>query len=215
MRTGLVASTAFLLAAGAHVGAGGRVPSGIGLVALLTLTVVVAATVSRWRLRVSVLAPVAGLLQLVLHHGFDWFSASAAAGTVGAPGMTGMTGMTPTAGQLAALAGPGAHPSAPAAHMTMTGGGPMLWAHVVGTLLTTVLLVLGDRAAERTLVWWTAVLPALLAVAGQPVRPVLRTSVDRVVPVLRTLVVGGGTGRRGPPRRDVAPAPHAFAPAAA
>ncbi|PJI93599.1 hypothetical protein [Luteimicrobium subarcticum] len=205
-RTGLVASTSFALAAGAHLGAGGRVPSGLGLGALLTLTLVVAVGLARGPLRAAVVVPVVGGLQVALHHGFEWFTAVPAGASVSSGMATGMSGAPSATGHpFGGVAGAdgATHAALAAATPTMASmhSSSMLAVHVVATLATTVLLVVGDRAARRTVLWWTAVLPVVLAVVAGRFRDRVRVPLAAVavVPVRLALVLGGGPGRRGPP----------------
>jgi hypothetical protein len=181
IRVALVATTTLAIAAGAHVAGGGTVPAGLGLAALLTLTVATAVAVSRGPLRVGTLLPTMGALEWVLHEGFGILSA-------------------------APLPAPGAHIAAvpalagPAMPMTGTAGTWMLLAHAVGTLATVAVLVAGDRAARRTLVWFTSVLPRVRAVAGRlPDRRPGALVAARTPPRPRP-VEGGAVRRRGPPR---------------
>lgn len=152
-RVALVGSTAFALAAGAHLAAGGTLPTGLGLVALATLTLVTAALLARGPLRPTTLLPALGVLEVALHEGFDVLSAGrtglagALAGARG-PGMAWMPGMpvpSDDGGRLdgAALvhAGAGlahvgglvAHPAAVASSVPGVSSMPLMAAHAGGT----------------------------------------------------------------------------------
>jgi hypothetical protein len=211
IRAGLVASTTLALAVGAHLAGGGSLPDRLGLAALGTLTFVVAVVVARRALRAVTLLPLIGALELVLHVGLGALSArgvgdpgrGAGPGLDVSPGpgaMPGMVGAAHAAASTAASPTPDVLGHAASA-MPMSGGGAvlMLVAHGVATLATVALLVAGDRAAGRTLVWFTSVLPRVRAVAhGTPVRHAAPVVVGQAR-VRPQAVERGGVGRRGPP----------------
>jgi hypothetical protein len=205
VRLALVSVTAFALSVGAHVVGGGAVPGGLGLVAVVTLTVVVASLVARGRLRTWVLLPVLGALQLATHAALGVLAAaSAAAPPAGRGTMPGMVGMhagpaTGAVGQaLPTVHTLNATTGMPGMHMN---GTAMLVAHVAATLATVLVLAAGDRAAVRMLRWWTAVLPAVLALVAGVVgasapRP---AAVRHAVDVRQSMRFLDARPRRGPP----------------
>jgi hypothetical protein len=159
-------------AAGAeHVEAGGSPPTfATLLLALTVLTPVMAATLARPRTATTV-AGVLGATQLAAHVVF------------------GMAG-----GHTHALGGPGGTPAQlAAAGLTAS---MVLW-HLAATLGVAVVLGLGDRllaALAELLAPYAALLPRV-----GPARRPLSSPVEHDVSALRTVVLTGGLGRRGPP----------------
>ena len=200
-RVVLIASTALATGLGAHALGGSGVPGGLGLVALATLSVVVAGLLALGRLRAVTLVPTLGALQVALHLGLDVLTTGAhgldpaASPALGTHTMGGM-GASPeaTAHALHAAAGGG--------HMAMATSPAMVAAHVVAVLVTAVLLVVGDRAALGAVRWWSVVRPRVEAVVSGPVVvPPRAATVDEAPRLCRALVVARrGLGRRGPPR---------------
>ncbi|QGQ18150.1 hypothetical protein GC089_01280 [Cellulomonas sp. JZ18] len=194
----LVAATALSTAAAAHLAAGGTAPRSDVAAALLALTTAALLPVSGPRtFRVSVLAPVGAVLQVVLHHAFTAAAAGTGAGTP-AVGRAGHHPGTPVAVPGAA-AGRQVVPvdAEPVLHDL-----PMLLAHVAAAVATAVVLVATDRAARAAAAWLTRVLPLLVRttapVAAKP-RPLPVTARPR--PASPGAALGSSARRRGPPAR--------------
>ncbi|WP_265521540.1 hypothetical protein [Oerskovia flava] len=195
LRTVLLSTTTLGVAATAHATGGGELPTGLGLLALGSLTVAVSSAAARARARVLVLVPLLALLQLVLHHGFSILAAPPAGTSL--PGVMTHHGTTALAGAA----------TGSVAHTTHGVGAPMLAAHAAAVLLTAVALVASERAAGFALAVWSWLLPALTDVfrpstparaRTTPTGPVRTTALARLV---RT-----AAPRRGPPVRLPLPA---------
>ena len=167
------------LAAGAHVAAGGGLPS-MTILAILALPVSMAAmalTARRCR-PVLLLASMAGT-QVLLHETLKALTAQV-------PG--------DMAGQMSTASAMGGHAMAHAGGWSVA----MTAAHVVATVVTALLLSRGEQAL------WQLVSRLFLALPSEPVAvgctPRLRSALAGV-PALTPSVVSGGPGLRGPPGR--------------
>ena len=91
LRSAMVATTIVVLAAAAHVVAGGHLPAPTILVAFLALTTLVSTAATRLKLNVAAMTGLLGTGQVVLHEAFTAFSAPAigAATSAGPLGATG------------------------------------------------------------------------------------------------------------------------------
>ena len=174
------------LAAGAHVAAGGGLPS-MTILAILAVPVTMAAMALTGRRcgPVLLLASMAGA-QVLLHETLEALTAQV-------PG--------DLAGQMSAASASamGGHAMAHADGWSVT----MTAAHVAATVVTALLLARGEQAL------WQLVSRLLPTLPGDPVvvgsRP-RRAPALVSVPALAPSVVSGGPGLRGPPVRFVAAA---------
>jgi hypothetical protein len=207
LRVAVVVAAGTLLAATAHVLAGGRLPSA-GVVALGSVIPALGGLwLSRRRRGWVSIAAVLGSVQVLLH---AWLMSATAASTclVGGgghavhaavamvrcsavPGMAEMslatTGLRTPAGSLV-----GRH--------LADGSAAMLATHAVAVLLTALVLAAGERAVWQLVQWLRPALRALRAdlpvIPGRPrAVPVVVVSVRRRSSVVEL----GGPGRRGPP----------------
>lgn len=188
VRAAVLGGTSMLLATGAHVLAGGRLPSAGVLLVLAFLVGLTAVTVTARRCRFAVLLAVLGVEQLLLHEVFD------------AAAMT-STGCTPPlavhdsvmAGCLAGMHAIGSGATAAA------GTGSGLWmpaAHVAATLATAWLLARGERCLWRLCDRAFRTATATVSLRVRRPRP------QRSVPTTaaRAARVGRSAVPRGPPR---------------
>lgn len=179
-----VAATSLAVTAAAHAAAGGALPDALGSALLGAVALLAGAAVARRRLRAVTLVPVLGVLQVVLHAGFTFFSP---AGTVAGGGTHAAHG----AGHLVVEAGAG--------HASHTSAG-MVAAHVVAVALVAALM-LGADAGARAVVRTLSRVAPLLRRAVAPVVTPPRVPVEAVGVVLpRALLVVRDARRRGPPR---------------
>ncbi len=178
-RIGALGGASMLLATGAHVAAGGRLPSLAVLLVTGFLVGLVATTLTARRCRLGRLVVALAIEQALLHLVFDATSMPA-----GCPG--GMAG-----GHAAAMTG------------CLTGGqvasaGPdvgMLLAHGIATLATAWLLARGERLV------WDLCERAVRAAGAAPTARVRRPRPGRAVPgpVLRSTHLAEAAEPRGPP----------------
>lgn len=162
LRSALVALTVLSLAAGAHMLAGGRLPSPGILLALLALTALASTTATRLKLNLPALAGLLGAGQLVLHEAFTAFSAPALSAAMSGP-----------AGDLAHHAGPVPLPAGGDSPLTASGLDSglsllMLAGHALATLLCALLLARGEAALWALAAWLRPLLrlPASVAPAA-------------------------------------------------
>lgn len=188
------------IAAGAHVLGGGERPDLLVAAALLSLVVLVATVLSRWRLRLWTLVPALGGLQLVVHGVLSVVPSSSHVVMSDAMVTAGHAHGHAHASSSGVSVALGATPSwaAPQAH-AMGSSSTMLLVHVAATLVTAALLVATDRAARAAMHWWTAALVLISPLATQPVTA-LRAAVIATVGLLRPRVEAlTDHHRRGPP----------------
>lgn len=179
-----VAATSLAVTAAAHAAAGGALPDALGAALLGAVALLAGAAVARRRLRAVTLVPVLGVLQVVLHAGFTFFSP---AGTVAAAGTHAAHG----AGHLVVEAGAG--------HASHTSAG-MVAAHVVAVALVAALMLGADAGAHAVVRTLSRVAPLLRHVVTAVVTPP-RVPVEPARTVRpRALLVVRGARRRGPPR---------------
>jgi hypothetical protein len=205
LRVAVVAVAGTLLAAVAHVAAGGRLPAADAVAVASLIPAVGGLWLSRRRRGWVSIAAVLGGVQVLLH---AWLMSAAAASTclIGGGGhavhaaaamvrcsggpMTGMS-LTRSGAQAASGSSPGWH--------LVDGSLAMLLAHATAVVLTALVLAAGERAVWQLLQWLR---PAFRAVrADLPILPGRLRAVPVVVtPVNRCSWVDlGGPGRRGPP----------------
>ena len=190
----LLASTSFGFAAGAHVVGGGVLPSGLGLLVVLAVTLAATSVAARFRARTWWLVPFLAGLHAVLHHGFMLL----------APGAHGTA--TAHAGHHAldarALAEAAAHGTTAVADVAHAGhglGAGMLAAHAAAVVVTAVLLSAGERAGRLAHTVWTWLLPAVAGVF-RPAPPARTAPVPAAAPALpRWVLLTAVAPRRGPP----------------
>lgn len=190
LRTAAVTVAMFLLAAGAHVLAGGALPALPVAAALLALTAFPVIILTRTKLGPAVMVCLLGAGQFALHEGLDRLSSArsftpSAGGHLhtAVPVSGSMPGMDLTAGALAP----------PAAGS----GFAMLALHVAATLVTALLLTRGEAALWALAAWLRPLVrlfPALL-VPGVP-RPPGTPGVGFTAQPWRSLRL---PARRGPP----------------
>jgi hypothetical protein len=176
---------ALTIAAGAHVAAGGVLPS-VTVLALLAVPVtVVAVALTGRRCGPGLLVGSMAAAQILLHE-------TLVALTTQVPG--------DLAGQMSAASASamGGHAMAHTDGRSVT----MTAAHVVATLVTALLLARGEQALWQLVSRLLPTLPCLprllLACGPRPARVLLS------VPALRPSLVSGGSGLRGPPARLIA-----------
>jgi len=198
LRTLLVASLALCLAAGAHVGGGGRLPDPLLLLLTGALVLAGASVLGRRRLRHRTLLPVLGLGQVLLHLALTALAVPAAAPVATAVG----TGAH--AGHAHDLLPPLGGGAVDAVAETASAG--MVVAHVLATVATALAAVAADRAWASAVDRLTRLFPALLVLlAGVVAAPAPRARRTRQVrTALPRAVVLSTRPRRGPP-----PAPSA------
>lgn len=177
-RSVVLGGVGMLLAMAAHVHGGGTLPTPVALAVLVTLAALGAGTLTSSRLGAGGVLATLGLAQLVGHFALTILSAPfqpMSAHTVGRHTLQQVMTMSPTDGGHAATAGMSAMPGMPE---TASGhdGAVMLWAHVVATALTALLVLYGEAALWSL---WEALAPRL--VPGAP--PVLRVGALRLAPV--------------------------------
>lgn len=185
-----VAGAVLGLGSGAHVLAGGALPSAAALLLLAVPVLVGAAALARRPLSVRLLLPVALAGQLGVHAGLTWLSAGGAAAGgahLHGPGAPAVAEVAEVAG----AAGVAGH-----AHAASV---PMLAAHAAALVAAVLLLVGTERGIAGLVRRWSAMLPALLGRGPRPTTGA-RGPVAALVRDVRPLPAGrGGVGRRGPP----------------
>ncbi|MBT1001424.1 hypothetical protein KIH31_02305 [Paenarthrobacter sp. DKR-5] len=191
LRTAAVAVPMFLLAAGAHMLAGGALPALPVVAAMLALTAFPVIILTRAKLGPAVMVCLLGASQFALHAGLDRLS-SARSFTPSAGGHL-HTAM-PVSGSMPGmdLASPGAleHPAAGS-------GFAMLALHAAATLITALLLTRGEAALWALAAWLRplAQLFRALLVPGVP-RPTATPGAGFTAQPWRSLRL---PARRGPP----------------
>ncbi|WP_113716737.1 hypothetical protein [Arthrobacter dokdonensis] len=151
LRTGLLGATAFGLAAGAHMLAGGTLPGPGIMTALLSLHVLCFTAATAIHLGLPAMTVLLGASQLVLHKAFDVLSAVVPAVPM-APGMghpMSMAGQSAAMVHAAGARGAGVDSMIQADAMS----GWMVPAHIAATLLTAVLLAQGESALWALASW--------------------------------------------------------------
>lgn len=205
-RAGLFAMVAVVLAAAAHLVAGGRAPTA-GLVVVLSVPVAAVAVVLTARRRSTVvIASTLGVVQFALHHALMVFTAPASGATACLAGVApapvhahhGVAPVAQCAGGAAVDGAMTATTASDVASGAYTSGAQfaMVVAHLGATVLTALLLAHADRVVSLLL---CAICPRV--VAPQPIVVVARG----VIAVLRCLFVTtpevavGAVCLRGPP----------------
>ena len=195
-RSVVLGGTGMLLAMAAHLHGGGTLPAPVALAVLVALAALGAGTLTSSRLGAGGVLATLGLAQLVGHYALTILSAPfhpMSAHTVGRHAGQQMQAMSLTHDGHAAMGGMSGMPGMTSGH----DGAVMLWAHVVATALTALVVLYGEAALWSL---WEALAPRL--VPGAP--PVLRVGALRVAPV-GALVVAIPTvpfrwrSLRGPP----------------
>lgn len=208
LRVVVVAVAGTLLAAAAHVTAGGELPSTTAVAMASVIPAIGGLWLSRRRRGWFSIAAVLGVVQVLLHawlmsttatriclSGGGGHAAHAAAAMVQCSSPSRMAGMS--------LTGSGVGAGAPAGVLSggwlVDGPSAMVLAHLVAVLATAVVLAAGERAVWQLVQWLR---PALRVVRAEilviPGRP--RMVPVRVTPAFRrSCVEQGGPGRRGPP----------------
>lgn len=179
-----ISATVLATGAGAHVLAGGLLPSMLGLAAIGALTLALASGLARVVPRLRVLGPIMIVLQYCLHH------ALMSLGTGGASSAGAHVHHADPGAVFAATAAAGSH-----AHDTSV---TMLLAHAGAALVAAALITRSDAAARAAARWWQAVVPSVPRIA--PVPAAVRALVPRgpVVPALEA-PFRRSVLRRGPP----------------
>jgi hypothetical protein len=219
LRVAVVAVAGTLLAAVAHLAAGGHLPSVESVMLSSVVPALGGLWLSRRRRGWLSIAAVLGGIQFVLHTW--WMSATATGGcvirggghamhtmaTVSCPGKSGpdpvLTSQTLGTGS-GSLTG------------SLHGGNPaegslaMLLAHALAVAATALVLAAGERALWQLLQWLRPALQILrAALAVVPLRRPRPVLVEIRPAVLRSSADLSGLGRRGPPARLIRPEPSA------
>lgn len=191
-RTVLLASVSFALAAGAHLVAGGTLPTPVGLALCAVPTLLASALVALARARLWVLLLFFAAVQTFLHHGFGLLAACERLGHGPSADLAhGLPFSVPEL--LAMLADPG--------HHLVAESPPMLACHGAAAVATSAVIVLAERGARLAVRLWAAILPAL----AEPFRPIvpgmrrLRAVVVRPDVLSTALARATADPRRGPP----------------
>ncbi len=207
-RAALFALAALLLAATAHLAAGGSIPAAPSLV-LLVVPLAWGAVVltARPRGRVALLVALGGA-ELGLHQAFMALAGPVCpltAATMTGSGLSGMSGMGGHSGLGGTLPVCVGHPMGTMAVGSPLAPGVMLGAHVVATAATALVLAYGERLLGSLSALLSALLAARLArllgavvVPAPPVRPAPPRAESGRTPA-RVLL--GSVRRRGPPLR--------------
>lgn len=216
----LVVATTLALAAGAHLLAGGALPTtALPVVALVATVLPAAVWLARRPLTLPRLLPVLVALQVALHVELSVLAAPAgsAAPELGTGGPhAGHAAHSATLGALASAGPATAGPTTAGTSVGTTAAGttaahhhldllalssaPMLLAHLAAVVATALVLAAGDRAA-RTVVAWMSAVVVLVLDARVPVPERARVAVvDRLRPWRALLrLAPGGLRFRGPP----------------
>ncbi|MEV7603845.1 hypothetical protein AB0N65_00205 [Paenarthrobacter sp. NPDC089322] len=141
LRSGAISMVIVVLAAGAHVMAGGTLPTTPVLVALLALTALAATLAARFKLNLAAMASLLGASQFMLH---EAFTALGPVGT-GAQEAHHHASSDPISPVLDA--------SAHTHELGTTYGVLMLLAHVIATLASAVILAKGEDALWQLAAW--------------------------------------------------------------
>ncbi len=194
-RAAVFALAALLLAATAHLAAGGSLPA-VPALALLVVPLVWGAVVltARPRGRGALLVALGGA-EIGLHQAFMALAAPVcplAAATMAGHGMSGMGGTLPVCVS---------HPMGAMATGSLLAPGVMLGTHVVATVATALVLAYGERLLDSLAALLAARLSRLAGVVvaqAPPVRPVHPRAESGRTP---GRIVVGSVRRRGPPLR--------------
>jgi hypothetical protein len=184
-----VATVILALAAGAHLAAGGELPTPAIMLAVLSLTALGSTTATRLRLGFPALAALLGGGQVGLHEVFTAFSSSGTA-----------AGSGPAASHVSHVAGPGFLTPA-ADHLAgaaATAAPLMLAAHVLATLGSALLLAKGEAALWALAAWLRPLVALPRPVACDDGAPPLAAFPPAAAP-LRPWRNLRQDSRRGPP----------------
>ncbi len=161
LRSALVALTVVSLAAGAHVTAGGRLPSPGIVLALLALTGLASTAATRLKLNAPALAALLGAGQLVLHASFTSLSGPGSGTGAGSgatvPHHTGSAWVPAVADHI------GLHEADPGLSLLMLAG------HALATLACAVLLARGEDALWSLAAWLRPLVQLPVPVAADAV----------------------------------------------
>ncbi|MFQ4149513.1 hypothetical protein AAGW05_12575 [Arthrobacter sp. LAPM80] len=201
LRTALVGSTVFGLAAGAHILAGGTLPALPIMAAILALHIMCSSIATNFRLTLPTMVALLASSQLVLHKGFELLSngnhIGTVAGTVG-PENThlGHHAMSTDAYASAMMAQtvPGVDAAGHAVEMS----GWMLAGHVVATLAAAALLAYGENALWSLAHWLRPLYRRAAVVLELPAKQARPGVIPRPLPRLPWRNLRPNT-RRGPP----------------
>jgi hypothetical protein len=193
------------LACGAHLSAGGELPSMTVLGVLALPLVVAAAILTRRRCGRGLLLVSLAVAQVLLHEALMRFASHVPGGAVHAAidGQYGVHSM---------MSGPMSTHSASAMNGAMGGAtlsgadgwtAMMTAAHVVATIVTALLLARGEQALWQLVTRLLPTLPCLPRLLSCGPR---QSIVLLSVPALRPCLASGGSGLRGPPAGFVATA---------
>jgi len=203
LRVAAVAVAGTVLAAAAHVAAGGSLPSPGSVAVAAVIPGMSGLWITGRRRGWLSIAAALGAVQVVLH---TWFMAGTA-GSCLVSGDSHLThvpgGVDCSASGMAAMAGnaaaAGTSSQAAVGWHLAVGGSAMFLAHVLAVVVTALVLAAGERALWQLVAWLRPALRAACAAAPAVVD-------DRRVPVVVALPVRrlpsadlGGPGRRGPP----------------
>ena len=179
-----------VLTIGAHVAAGGRLPSAGVLVALALPLTVAAMFLTGRRCGPAVLLGSLATAQVLLHGSFMALTAHA-------PVDLSSAGLGAQHGAHALLQMP-AHAASAMGDAAGAGGRSvtMQVAHVVATVITALVLARGEQALWQMV---SRLLPTLPGRSLLPGHESLQAAALVSVPVLRPTLVSGGMGLRGPP----------------
>ena len=189
LRATAVATVILTLAAGAHLAAGGALPTPAIMLAVLSLTALGSTTATRLRLGFPALAALLGGGQVALHEVFTAFSSSGTA-----------AGSGPAASHVSHVAGPGFLTPA-ADHLAgaaATAAPLMLAAHVLATLGSALLLAKGEAALWALAAWLRPLVALPQPVACDDGAPPLAAFPPAAAP-LRPWRNLRQDSRRGPP----------------
>ena len=189
LRAGAVSTVILTLAAGAHLAAGGELPTPAIMLAVLSLTALGSTTATRLRLGFPALAALLGGGQVALHEVFTAFSSSGTA-----------AGSGPAASHVSHVAGPGFLTPA-ADHLAgaaATAAPLMLAAHVLATLGSALLLAKGEAALWALAAWLRPLVALPQPVACDDGAPPLAAFPPAAAP-LRPWRNLRQDSRRGPP----------------
>lgn len=207
LRTVLLASSVLGLAAGAHLLAGGSLPTPFILLALLALHILCSTAATKFRLTLPAMIALLASSQLVLHQAFEAFSAPVAELPAGAGASLHNHALSAQAQSLAVLEASGAMQAGGTSAMDLMGhsganGGWMLLGHVCATIAAAVILAHGENAVWSLAAWLRPVFRRAAVVTLLPAaqsRPTLAVS---PLPQLPWRNERPDT-RRGPPHLSV------------
>ena len=157
-RAVVLTAAIFILAAAAHVFAGGSLPEPAIACGLLVLTLAPVMVLTSVKICAPAMAAALGSAQIVLHGAFNALSVSVGFSPVGGEHLHGAGSSSLPAASL--MAG---HPAEPAF--------PMLALHALATLLTALALARGEAALWALAAWLRPLLLLLTAMAIHPLTP--------------------------------------------